>query len=610
VAWGRVARALAVGVLISIAVTAVSRSGALAGWETRAVDAFLFLRDRQPAPEIVVVAIDDDAFRELGQRQPLPRRHLAELADFLLRGGARVVGFDLALGAATAPAEDAALLAVARRWSAARPGALVFAAPAVAADGRWALAPAFTPELAARFGYSNAPVGADGVIRRIAPVLPAADGGVLPSFAVAVLTGYAGTPAAELARALGPDGPGSLALPVRDARTGALRAEPVALARLAEPVWRIDYAGPPGSFTTFPSGPLAALARGGAVPDADNPFRDRIVLVGATFQESRDVFPTPTGLMAGVEIHANAIHTLLGRRALLPPHWLLNLALLAAVCVAVSLLALWLRPVWVAVAGLGLVAALAVVSYEAYARGGYWLDFVAPLAAMLAYLQGAALVGRRRVRAAFGQFVSPEVLARVLREGTTLGGEVRVVSVLMSDLRGFTTLSERLAPDVVTATLNEYFTAMVDVILASRGMVSDFIGDGILAVFGAPLDDPEHAGNAVAAALGMQAALARLNERWAGEGRAALAMGVAVNTGEAFVGNVGSPRKKKYAVIGDTVNTASRIEGLNREFGTGILVSAATLAAVGDRVSARPRGTVTVKGRAAPVEIFEVLGSS
>ncbi|MBI2016660.1 MAG: CHASE2 domain-containing protein, partial [Candidatus Rokubacteria bacterium] len=201
--WGRVGRGLAVGVLISIAVTAVSRSGALAGWETRAVDAFLFLRDRQPAPEIVVVAIDDDAFRELGQRQPLPRRHLAELADFLLRSGARVVGFDLVLSTPTAPAEDAALVAVARGWSAPRPGALVFAAPAVAAGGRWALAPAFTPELAARFGYSNAPVGADGVIRRIAPVLPAADGGVLPSFAVAVLAGYAGTPAAELARALG-----------------------------------------------------------------------------------------------------------------------------------------------------------------------------------------------------------------------------------------------------------------------------------------------------------------------------------------------------------------------------------------------------------------------
>jgi adenylate cyclase len=187
---------------------------------------------------------------------------------------------------------------------------------------------------------------------------------------------------------------------------------------------------------------------------------------------------------------------------------------------------------------------------------------------------------------------------------------VRTVSVLMSDLRGFTTLSERLSPREVSETMNEYFTAMVDVILEHRGMVQDFIGDGILAVFGAPLDDPDHAWHAVETALGMQAALGRLNPRWQAAGRAPLAMGAAVHTGPVFAGTMGSPRKKKYAVLGDTVNTASRIEGLNRELSTDVLLSGATLAAVSDRVRVRERGAFAVKGRAQPVEVFELIGAA
>ncbi|MBI4247413.1 MAG: CHASE2 domain-containing protein, partial [Candidatus Rokubacteria bacterium] len=342
-------------------------------------------------------------------------------------------------------------------------------------------------------------------------------------------------------------------------------------------------------------------------PDADNPFRDKIVIVGATFLEGRDVHPTPLGLMPGVEIQANIVHTLLARRALLPPPWWLNLTLLLAACLGVSVLSLWLRPRWVLLAALGLVAGLVAVSYEAYTRGGYWLDFVAPVAGMLAYLEGARLAARRRLRAAFGQFVSPEVMNRVLRDGAPLGGELRRVSVLMSDVRGFTTLSEKLPPVRISEIMNEYFTEMVDVILAHQGMVNDFIGDGILAIFGAPVDDPEHAWHAVQTTVGMQQALGRLNQRWRAAGALTLAMGVAVNTGPVFAGNMGSPRKKKYSVLGDTVNTVARMEGLNRDLGTEILISAETLAAVRDRVVVRDRGAVMVKGRAQPVEIHELL---
>jgi adenylate cyclase len=603
----RVLRAMLIGLLVSVAVTALSRTGILAGWETRAVDAFLFLRERVPAPEIVLVVIDDDAFAALGQRQPLPRRYLADLADFLLRSGARVVAFDLVVTAPSQPEDDQALVATARRWAAERPGALVFASLAVPEAGTraYTLLPPFSPELTALLGFANAPVGADGVVRRFTPAVTASGGGRIPALSLAALAGSTGLGAGELVARLGA-ARATIPLPVRDEHGRLARAE-TSLAQLGGIPWRIDYTGPPGAFTSFPSEPLVALARSGTTPDADNPFRDRIVLVGATFLESRDSFPTPTGLMSGVEIQANMVNTLLARRTLLPPPWYLNLALLTAVCVSISLLSLWLRPAWLALVALGLVAALVAASYEAYTRGGYWLDFLAPLLGTLAYLQGAHWLRRRRLRSAFGQYVSPQVMDQVLRQGSSLGGEVRRVTVLMSDLRGFTTISENLPPEVVSAMMNEYFTAMVDVILAHRGLVQDFIGDAIMAVYGAPLDDPEHCWHAARSAVGMHAALESLNRAWEADGRGPLAMGVAVHTGPVFAGTLGAPRKKKYAVLGDTVNLTSRMEGLNRDLGTGILISGAALAVLRDRVVVRDRGRVAVKGRREPVDIHELL---
>ena len=605
---GRVARALALGLAVSLAVTALSRVGALAGWETRAVDAFLVLRDRGSAPDLVIVAIDDATFQALGERQPLPRRFLAELTDLLVASGARVIAFDVQFRAATTPEEDGALLAAFRRAAAGgatRVVAATGAETAVDAGRRGYLLAPLVTEMLALPAFANAPIGADGVIRRLDAVLPA-ERGWLPSLALAALAAHAGHSREALDAALRDDA--ALTLPVRPGGRPIAGAEPARPSRLAAASWRIDYVGGPGAITTLPAGALVALARSGVKPEADNPFNGKIVLVGATFPESRDLYPTPLGLMAGVEIHANIIETLLSRRTLLPPPAWLNLGLLALTCVVVALLSVWLRPRWVALGSAALILVFAVLSYEAYARGGYWLDFVGPVMGMLGYLQATRALERRRLRRTFGEFVSPEVVARVSREGAALGGEVREVSVLMSDVRGFTAMAERLPPVEVSRTMNEYFTAMVDVILGEHGMIQDFIGDGILAVFGAPVHDPDHAMRAVRAALGMQEALARLNAGWTAAGRSPLAIGAAVHTGPTFAGYLGSPRKKKYGVLGDTVNTTSRIEGLNRELGTTILLSATARAALGERVTTRPRGAVAVKGKAEPVEVHEVLG--
>ena len=594
---------------VSVGVTLFSQIGALAGWQTRVVDAFLFLRERQPEPEIALVTIDEDAFKSLGERQPLSRRYLAELADVLFKSGARVVTFDVTVKSRTDDG-DASLVARSRLATGAGHGRLVFASTAQqrpdTTGQHYEMDGAFSTELFAHLGFSNTPVGPDGVIRRMAPALPAVGGGFLPSLALATLASWDDEASAALGSALRSGG--TLRLPTRNAHGRIDKLAPVSIASLEASQWRIDYAGPPGTFTAFPSDPLVGMARGHVEPSPDNPFRGKIVLVGATFAESRDFHPTPVGLMAGVEIQAHMLHTLLARRMLRPPHWAISLALLVTVCAAVALLSLWIRGIWLTLAVVAIVAISATVSYEAYVRGGYWLDFIAPLFAMRLYLRASRVLERRRVRAAFGQYVSVEVLDRVQREGTDLGGEVRTVSVLMSDVRNFTTLAEGLPPAQVSAIMSEYFAAMIDVIMEHQGTVSDFIGDGILAVFGAPLADPEHAWHAVQTALGMQAALRGLNARWAVEDRPPLAMGVAINSGEVFAGNIGSARKMKYAVMGDTVNIVARIEALNRDLGTEILIGSATLAAVGDRVQAHDRGEVMVKGRSQAVAIFELEG--
>jgi adenylate cyclase len=195
-----------------------------------------------------------------------------------------------------------------------------------------------------------------------------------------------------------------------------------------------------------------------------------------------------------------------------------------------------------------------------------------------------------------------------LVENGALGGAVRDVSVVMADLRGFTRFCEQVPPRLMSTVLNEYLTAMVDVILAHHGRVQDFIGDGILAIFGAPEDDPSHAWHAVQSALEMQAAIRRLNARWQREHGITFVLGVAVHTGAAFAGTVGSPRLRKYAVVGDPVNTVARLEELNRGLGTEIVMTGDTLARIEERVEVRPRGSHVVRGRSHAVEVFELQG--
>ncbi len=220
------------------------------------------------------------------------------------------------------------------------------------------------------------------------------------------------------------------------------------------------------------------------------------------------------------------------------------------------------------------------------------------------------LAERDRVRDLLDKNVSPEVAAQLLRDGAALGGEEREVTILFVDLRGFTTMSERYAPRELLTLLNRYLDRMSRAIEEHGGVIDKFIGDAIMALFGAPVNQPDAPARAIAAALAMQRALADFNRELAAEGRPALAIGVGINTARVVAGNIGSARRLNYSVIGDGVNVAARLQALTRDpvYATNIVVSAHTIRASAPPFAVRDLGTVAVKGRAEPVAIYAIDG--
>lgn len=567
-----------VGIGASVAVTIISATGYLEPSQAKALDFLMKLRGPRLSSDVVIVAIDDKAFDGFGQRQPIPRDYLARVLRGVRRGGAAVVGMDIAFTAPTGVAEDGALArAVAEfREGGARRVVLTAGLPS---SGPLA-EPAFKDLVS--HGDPRVAEDSDGVVRQAALLMPRDAGSRQPSFALV---------AAARLQGLEPE---RLAASLADARPGELT--------------RINYVGPAKTFLTIPSDVVAALGDGAGEPAADNPLRAKVVLVGATFQESRDFFQTPHGLMPGVEVHANIVHMILTGSFIRPSGWALSLGLQIALVLVAGVIMVTIRSAVAGYVVFGATVALAFpASYVAFARGGYWVDFVLPVVATQLLGTVAGKLDARRFREAFGRYVSPDVAAQVLSQAPSLQGERRDVSILFSDLRGFTTISETMAPDKVAAHLTEYFEAMTAAIFRHRGMVNDFIGDAVMAVFGAPLADPDHALHAVEAAADMDRALAALNAKWEGLGLPVLRMGIGVHTGEVFAGNVGGRARMKYTIVGDPVNVASRVEGLNKETGTTILITEATRGLVGDRVEVRDCGAIPVKGRNEPVRVYELL---
>jgi adenylate cyclase len=346
-------------------------------------------------------------------------------------------------------------------------------------------------------------------------------------------------------------------------------------------------------------------------------FKDKWVFVGLTAPGLYDLKASPVSpIYPGVELHATLLDNLIQGDFLCPApawfQWLLTAALAAGVSMAVLFTSGLLAPLLAF--GIAAIGWLGLTVFLFWAS--WWSDPVLPGVALassfaLASVYSYATEGRQKqaIRRMFAQYMSDTVISHLLAhpEKLKLGGERRRVTLFFSDLAGFTTMSERLQPEAVVALLNEYLSRMTEIILEEMGTVDKFEGDAIMAFWGAPLDQEDQAVRACRTALRQQAALADLNRHLSRQDLPALSMRIGLHTGEAIVGNLGSQSRFDYTVIGDAVNLASRLEGLNKFYSTGILASEATVAESGGSIEFWELDRVAVKGREAPVTVFTVL---
>jgi adenylate cyclase len=346
--------------------------------------------------------------------------------------------------------------------------------------------------------------------------------------------------------------------------------------------------------------------------------KGRIVLIAYTAQGLLDLRATPLRTnSAGVEIHANAISNVLNNDFNRRVNRLLVIAVMigfaALVGAAVHGIKAQIPAGIVGVAGVGAWIAAGMAALA----GGWIVPAVAgATSTALTYVVITVIkltLEQRQtamLRTTFGRYVSPQILTHILAhpEKVQLGGERRDLTILFSDIRGFTTISEASEPEQVVEMLNEYLTRMVEILLEHGGTLDKFIGDAVMGFWNAPAADPDHPRHAVACALDMIEETARIRERWIGEGKAAIRIGIGVNTGDAVVGNIGAEKVFGYTVIGDAVNLSSRLEGKNKDYGTEIIISEFTKERIGDEFELVYLDDVKVKGKEKAVRIYEVKG--
>ncbi|MGD9694510.1 MAG: CHASE2 domain-containing protein [Thermoleophilia bacterium] len=584
----RVVLIAAVGALAIAAGLILHGAGALRGPEDLTLDARFSIRgDREASPRVSVVGIDDETIRRVGAGWPLPRDLHARVIRRLAADGARVIAYDIQFSEPTAPFDGSAAAArAAEDRDLALQDAIVAARRVVL--GTSTVLPDGGPdvlfddgllaEARAGAGITNYQVGLRGTFRR----LPYEVEG-LRTFAVV---------AAEkaLGRPVGTGGFGD---------GGAL----------------IDYAGPAG---TIPEIPMWRVLEGSEPKDL---IRGRVVVVGATAPSIQDIHPVPIGdaPMSGPEINANAVATVLDGVPLREASGGLSalvIVLLAAAMVAVALHRAGLR---LLIPAALVAAALYLVAAQLAFASGTVVPVVAPLVALVIAAVGALAVNyatverdRRRLRSEFARFVPAAVLGDVLEtagDAQRLGGRRIYCTVVFCDLRGFTARAERLPPEVVIDALNQYLGRMTDAILDHGGTLVTFLGDGVMSVFGAPVEMADHADRAMDAVREMRGpALAEVNawvaQRGLGE---PFEMSVGVCSGPVMSGNVGSERRLEYAAVGDTTNTAARLQSLTRDTPHSVLVADTTRASLTrpapDLV---PVGALDLRGRRVPAAVWTI----
>lgn len=378
----------------------------------------------------------------------------------------------------------------------------------------------------------------------------------------------------------------------------------------------VNFQGPPGTYPTYTARDVL-MAEGDFSPR----LQDKIVFLGVTDPAVEDIHSTPftSGeLMTGVEFHAAAADTLLMGSFITAGPRYQEILMIVAFGVSAVALGRFVRPL------IGLTGLLAVLG----GVFGIWIvsfagaHQVIPISSSLAIVflgYGSALADRvsveqlekQQATVMFSRYLHPGIVKEMMKNPAVsqLGGERAEVTVLFSDIRGFTSLSERLPPEEVVSLLNHYLTVMTEVVFRHEGTVDKFGGDLIMAFFGAPQPQSDHPERAILTALEMREELASLQDQWRERTQADLRFGIGIHTGQVLVGNVGSPRRMDYTIIGDTVNTASHLQDLTKEYDASILLSGQTYSRVKHMGRFRSLGTITVRGRQQPVDLYEMRGT-
>ncbi len=452
-------------------------------------------------------------------------------------------------------------------------------------------------EAASHAGFFNMFPDSDGVVRWIPAVVKFRD------------TLYA--PLAVMAASADADQPISVAVEeygVQSVRIGPVQLPTDELGRLL-----INYRGPA---RTFPHIPVTDILNDQVPKEA---LADKIVLVGATAVGIYDLRVTPFGsVFPGIEIHASVLDSILSQDFLQQPNW-------AAVFDLAAMLLMGLAVWWIhgrtgvvtgTICAVALFGAYIGLCQYLFTARGWILAMVYPLLVLvLAYVSITALKyivesrQKKFIRDAFSTYLAPSVVKQLIEtpERLVLGGEERQITAFFSDLQGFTSISERLSATELVELLNEFLTEMTDIILASEGTVDKFEGDAIIAFFGAPNEIPDHAAVACLVCLQMQQRLAQLRAAWQAQGKPELKMRIGLNSGPAVVGNMGSKQRMDYTMMGDSVNTAARLEGVNKVYGTYTLISASTYRSAAEQIVARELDAINVVGKSEPVAIYELI---
>ena len=623
-------RGLAVGLVVALVLLALRGTYAFQALELKTLDLRFRTRHAARADTNIVIVDQDEAsldqLRPYYGRPPWPRGAWAAVVGYLAQARVKLVVFDFTypdplrydsagdaqFAAATAAAGNvihtltfqtygdtaAARLAREREDSAA-----VAELPRFARDAAGVPAPEFQAvehpyrqlmDASRALGVINfTPDPVDGVARRVPPLFR--------------FRGHA-YPTLALAAALAAD--------------TTLRLRDIPLDRGAILInWKGPYRDPSrgARSETYRVYPVADIIRNVQTGEVDSSLAGKVVFVGGSGSGLFEARANPfSPADPGVLIHATLADNLLQRDFLRRASTLANDAALLVAALLAGLAVAAMASVWAsAAAGIGLGALYLAFTWWLFGSHGVWLDASAPTLAVLLTFTGGMAVNymtegrhKRQIREMFSKYVAPEYVAQLAEDPSRLHTEGRraELSILFSDIRGFTTISESLSPTDVIAFLNVYLSEMAAIVKQSGGTLDKFIGDAVMAFWGEPVPLADHAERACDCALAMKAATLKLAERFAAEGKPAIRIGIGINTADVVVGNIGSlEHKLDYTVIGDGVNLASRLEGLNKEFQTTIIISEFCLARLAGRFVTRPLGDVKVKGKTKPVQIFELV---